>query len=161
MICSGRPSVKFKNGKRIYTGKVLGEGAFSFVYAAYHGNEHYAVKKVFAQSSTFERSVKNEIDAFKRFRHSNILEMVDFIEVDNLGRGSIYYLLFPLIKNGSLRNILNTRINNESKRPNLNKILNDFRDICSAINVLHTFTPAYVHQDIKPEVIKLNKQYIT
>ena len=152
IICSGRPSINFKNGKRVHIGKILGEGAFSFVYAAYSGKEQYAIKKVFAQSSTFERSVKNEIESFKRFRHVNILEMVDFIEIDNLGRGSIYYLLFPLVKNGSLRDVINIWINNESKRPTLNNILNDFRDICSAINVLHTFTPAYVHQDIKPEV---------
>ena len=134
-------------------GAVLGEGAFSFVYLGYCGTEKYAVKKVFVQSASFEKSVKAEIESFNRFRHDNILEMLDVFEEDDMGRGGIVYMLFPLVKNGNLRNALNKMINGECARPSLNSILNDFRDICCAINVLHIYSPPYVHQDIKPEVI--------
>eukprot|EP01041_Mallomonas_annulata_P001931 gene1931-3746_t len=152
----GGEIVKFESGKRIRIGHVLGEGAFSFVYMGSSGNEKYAIKKVFIQSSTFERSVRAEIDAFKRFRHANILEMVDVVEHDNMGRGTVVYMLFPLAKSGNLRELLNNNLNGTSKRPNLKSILSDYRDICCALNLLHTFTPSYIHQDIKPENILIS-----
>jgi len=63
----GYQSVKFKNGQIIMIGRVLGEGAFSFVYAAHSptsNNLKYAVKTIFVHSADFEGSVIAEIDAF-------------------------------------------------------------------------------------------------
>jgi hypothetical protein len=39
------------------------------------------------------------------------------------------------------------------RRPKLSHILVDFLSICDALLVLHNFSPSYVHQDIKPEVL--------
>jgi serine/threonine protein kinase len=130
---------------------------------------------MFLQSSDLERCAKTEIESFEKFHHPNILSLISFVkreermrssgssfgssERSGAGGGSsnqmvqVMYLLFPLIENGSLRNILNRRERQIlSSRPKLREILTDFTAICEALNVLHTFQPAYVHQDIKPEV---------
>ena len=153
----GYQSVFFTNGRIIMIGKVLGEGAFSFVYAARSPTSNrvkYVVKKVFVQSADFERSVKAEVEAFQRFQHPNILQMIDHIFEDGR-RGKIAYMLFPLAKRGSLRMLLNQRIQSNLPRPEMKYIFQDFKSICAAVNTLHTFDPSYVHQDIKPEVIHL------
>ena len=101
----GYQGVCYTNGQIIMIGKVLGEGAFSFVYAAHSptsSHVQYVVKKVFVQSVDFERSVKAEVEAFHRFQHPNILQMIDHIFEDGR-RGKIAYMLFPLAKKGSLR----------------------------------------------------------
>mmetsp|Transcript_2908 Transcript_2908/g.3066 ORF Transcript_2908/g.3066 Transcript_2908/m.3066 type:complete len:342 (-) Transcript_2908:10-1035(-) len=162
-VLKGNNLVKFKS-RTVRVGKTLGEGAFSFVYIAYRGNEQYALKKIFNQSSSFDKSVKAELEAFNRFHHPNILKILDSIEEDNFGRGCIVYMLFPLCKKGSLRNLLNKRMSGEMDKPNIKSIISDFRDICNALNVLHTYSPKYVHQDIKPENILIsddNKPLLT
>lgn len=72
------------------------------------------------------------------------------------------YLLLPLIPQ-SLRDVLNTRMSPSTSSqsgvslPTLASILADFYSICSALNVLHTFRPSYVHQDVKPENILIGE----
>jgi serine/threonine protein kinase len=105
------------------------------------------------QSDEIERSVKNEIDALKKFKHENIIKMIDYKFATDGGR-SVAYLLFPYTTGGSLRDVLNNMLKNPSQPWKLMNILSDFCDICRAINVLHTYSPAYVHRDIKPEVKK-------
>jgi len=78
--------------------------------------------------------------------------MIDHIFEDAGKRGSIAYMLFPLAKRGSLRHQLNQRIESNLSRPDYKSILHDFKNICGAVNVMHTYIPSYVHQDIKPEV---------
>jgi serine/threonine protein kinase len=142
---------------------ILGEGAFSTVYKVNdrNGLTKYALKKILIQSIDFENIVKTEIDAFCRFKHPNILTLIDY-NINNKEKGNrIAYLLFPLINAGSLRSIINNRIEvgknggtwHKIRKFNLYDVLEDFASICSAFNVLHSYNPSYVHQDIKPENI--------
>ena len=164
--------------------KLLGEGAFASVYRAYEANivwnygmdkvpRGYAVKKMYIQSTENECDAANEISALKRFKHPNIIPLLDYISNCKEGDRIVTYLLFPLMAKGSLRNVLNqqldcgktgyknmklSHINSSSndlsvQRPTLFNVLNDFFSICSAYNLLHTSTPSYVHGDIKPENI--------
>lgn len=144
---------------------VLGEGAFSTVYQVTSNTTSatkYALKKILVQSIENEHVVKTEIDAFCRFKHPNILTLIDYNVNNKEGGIRIAYLLFPIIRLGSLRNITNNRIEGGSttwhkmKRINLYDTLVDFANICSAFNVLHTNIPSYVHQDIKPENILID-----
>lgn len=152
-------------------GGTLGEGAFATVYRArdkFDPSKYYAVKKMFLQSPEFERSLYQEVDSFQRFKHANILRLIDSqvtaADASNGGQ-KVAYLLFPLMRRGTLRDELNRTIfkptaqNPLGSRMGLRgpralaKILSDFLGVVSAFNVLHTHSPAYVHQDIKPENI--------
>ncbi len=181
-----RSVVVFPNSNRkiyIEQKKVLGEGAFACVYCGYDINigwnygdkqpKGYAVKKMFIQSSENECDAANEISSLKRFKHPNIIPLLDYISNCTEGDRIVTYLLFPLMSKGSLRQVLNKQIecgktgyrnkklssiNTSSNdlsvdRPTIYGVLNDFISICSAYNLLHTSAPSYVHGDIKPENI--------
>lgn len=121
------------------------------------GTNRYALKKMFLQSSEFERCAQSEVTAFGRFHHPNILKLLDSVTVLEASGGrekvKVMYLLFPLLPRGSLRDVLNSRLDGTSRDPlpTLLEVLGDFLAIAEALNVLHTFGPAYVHQDVKPE----------
>jgi serine/threonine kinase 16 len=135
--------------------ELLGEGAYSMVYKGrkrYDQSTKYAVKKIYVQSSEFSSIAQAEIEAFKRFQHPNILKMVAHMQQSE-GSSSVIYILLPYIKKGSVRNILQQVADSKLERAPLKHILQDFVDICSAFNVLHSSHPSYVHQDIKPENI--------
>jgi serine/threonine kinase 16 len=111
---------------------------------------------MFLQSSEFERCAQSEVTSFARFRHSNILPLLDsvsLLESSSGNKSKVMYMLFPMMPRGSLRDVLNARIHGTSSDPlpPLHLILADFISIAEALNVLHTFQPAYVHQDLKPE----------
>lgn len=141
---------------RINNSRNIGEGAFSVVYKAtksYDRSQKFAVKKMLVQSKEFEMMIQTEIESFTRFRHKNILRMIDNCQryEDNM---KIVYLLFPFERNGSLRDELNKISNSRISKPSLLTVLSRFNEICSALNVLHTFSPKpFIHQDIKPEVL--------
>ncbi len=92
-----------------------------------------------------------------------LLFLVDHITlVEN--NVKVVYMLFPLMQRGSLRDVLNERMNDHGLKISLLEVISDFVAICEALNVLHTFKPAYVHQDIKPENILIGndgKPYLT
>jgi serine/threonine protein kinase len=136
----------------------IGEGAFSVVWRVNqvaHKNRHYAVKRMLLQSPDCMRIAQTEIDAFNRFRHINILSLLDCTEI-NEGTHRVTYLLLPFCSNGSLRSRLNLMLDAKVARPPLRTVLSQFRDICEALNVLHLYQPSYVHQDIKPDNILLD-----
>jgi hypothetical protein len=143
--------VSFDSGLNITVCETIGEGAYSFVYAGTGNGRKYAVKKMFMQSAEFERCAMTEVESFKRFRHSNILKMLECSRKTE-NSSPVMFMLFPLMEQGSLRAVLDRRFNHLSPRPSLREMLTDFTAICEAVNVLHTYSPSYVHQDIKPEV---------
>ena len=172
--------IVFNGNRKIYIDqkKVLGEGAFACVYRGYDINigwnygdkqpKGYAVKKMYIQSSENECDAANEISSLKRFKHPNIIPLLDYISNYNEGDRIVTYLLFPIMNKGSLRQVLNKQIEygktgykwkssintgSNVERPTLYGVLNDFISICSAYNLLHTSMPSYVHGDIKPENI--------
>jgi serine/threonine protein kinase len=164
----------------------IGEGAYSFVYIAEGQHiqqrggtlslqqqgqgqvQKYAVKKMFLQSKDLESCAMTEVESLQRFQHPNILKLISYVKRDEGRAGGggggggqgggqqVMYMLFPLIENGSLRNVLNRRERQVSMKPKLREVLTDFTAVCEALNVLHSFQPSYVHQDIKPEVSSLS-----
>lgn len=139
--------------------EILGEGGYSTVYKASNWkvsvNTQYAIKKVLVQNEEIHSSIISEIRALNEFRQSNIIRMIDFAEGRDEMNTPIMYLLFPLMRRGTLRDLLNTRLKSDPLRLNLDlaQTLRDFKAICSAFHYMHTFSPVkYIHQDIKPEV---------
>ena len=150
------------------SGDVLGEGAFSTVIRGYEnsGRQAYAVKKIFLQSEEFERAYREEVAAFGRFSHPNLMRLIAYQEdIDSVRKCRVSYLLFRLMR-ASLRDQLNNTVlttnwssvcRGTSLR-RLQRMLQQFLDICQAFQVLHQAD--YVHQDVKPEniLIDLSRQ---
>lgn len=130
----------------------VGEGAYSVVLkasSAFEGSRQYALKKMLIQSEETRCLVNNEIQAFLKFKHSSIIELLDSTTVNEGGK-QVAYLLFPLMPRGNLRSLISTSAERHQRR--LVGVLQGFLSICDAVNVLHTYTPSFVHQDIKLEV---------
>ena len=132
----------------------IGEGAFSTVLKAIHHHgepKEFAVKKMLAQTKELNQIARIEVDSYRRFRHKNILSLIDSTVCVQNGF-TTFYLLFPYMEYGSLRDVLNNIMDGKASRPTLAQVLASFVDVCDAINLLHNHDPSYVHQDIKPEV---------
>ncbi len=139
----------------------IGEGAFSTVYRVKERRtgHPYALKRMLLQSPEGIDIANNEIQAFRRFKHRNILQLIDFHEVLESSNRKVMYLLLPYCHAGSLRNRLNDILENKVNKLSIRQTLVQFQQICEAVNVLHTFHPTtYIHQDIKPENILFNDE---
>lgn len=134
----------------------IGEGAFSTVLKGirpFHEPKVYAVKKMLAQSQELADIAAVEIKSYGMFKHKHILELLDYLKVEEGGM-SVIYLLFPYFERGSLRDNLTSILAETIPKPSVVSVLQNFLNICKAINVLHSYKPsAFVHQDIKPENI--------
>lgn len=162
-ICHSKSALTFeKSGIRIkMTKEILGEGGFSTVYKAVSLSTHkeYALKRVLLQNNEMDRCIKLELEYLSQFNHPNIVTMLDSVSGKNEYDIRLVYILFPLMKRGTLRDAINTRLKNDPTRENhdMIKMIVDFTAICSAFNYMHTFSPVkYVHQDIKPENILIS-----
>jgi len=132
----------------------IAEGGFGTVYKAKNVNTGsiYAIKKICVQCEEQNMLVANEIEAFHKFKHSHILKLIESsIQIDSNNQ-KVAHLIFPFAC-GNLRNFLDSRLQNHVEPPNLFETLANFISICEAVCVLHSFIPAYVHQDIKPDVM--------
>ncbi|KAF9243438.1 protein kinase [Melanogaster broomeanus] len=100
-LCQQSARVKI-NGRTFNIIKVLGEGGFSFVYLAQDetSGRQFALKKI--RCPTGSEGVKEamrEVEAYRRFKHPNIIRILDSAVVqDPEGEGQIVYLFLPLIQ---------------------------------------------------------------
>ena len=134
---------------------LLGEGAFSVVLEttdAHNSAKKYAVKRMLLQSKECEDIAKTELISLQSFRHRSIIKMIDYMDRQENSKTALYILL-PLIRRGSLRQLLNNILEGKSERMGKFQVIKDYLDICSAVEVMHNYDPSYVHQDIKPENI--------
>ena len=151
---------------KVYLGDVIGEGAYAFVYrgdsatSSNGGGGQYGVKMIFMHSEEFIRSAKQEIEAYKMFRHRNILEMFDSTVGKTEDGQDVCYILFPYQQGGNLRQVLDNRLGARGgmRSKSLPLVLGSFKAVCEAVNVLHTHEPHYVHQDIKPDNILFSSE---
>ena len=139
--------------------EILGEGGFSTVYKASSKKDNsskYAVKRVLVQTDDIHKAVLAEIKSLSTFHHANIIKMIDSLENCDRSNNRVVFLLFPLMRKGTLRQVLNERVDDQQRKNlDLAKIVGDFKAICLAFNYMHTFAPVrYIHQDIKPEVCR-------
>ncbi|KAI0805987.1 kinase-like domain-containing protein [Irpex lacteus] len=109
-ICQQSAKIKI-NGRTFKIVKVLGEGGFSFVYLAQdeHSGRQFALKKIRCPSGQEDvRQAMREVEAYRRFKHPNIIRILDSAVVqDPAGDGQIVYLFLPLYKKGNLQDAIN------------------------------------------------------
>ncbi|KAI3607417.1 nak protein kinase [Moniliophthora roreri] len=141
--CLCQQSAKIKiNGRTFNIVKVLGEGGFSFVYLAQdeHSGRQFALKKI--RCPTGSEGVKEamrEVEAYRRFKHPNIIRILDSAVVqDPDGEGKIVYLFLPLYKRGNLQDAINTNVVNGTHFPE-QEMVRLFKGTCEAIRAMHTY----------------------
>ncbi|PPQ95751.1 hypothetical protein CVT26_015877 [Gymnopilus dilepis] len=143
-LCQQTPKVKI-NGRTFQIIKVLGEGGFSFVYLAQDENSgrQFALKKI--RCPTGSQGVKEamrEVEAYRRFKHPNIIRILDSAVVqDPEGDGQIVYLFLPLYKRGNLQDAINANLVN-GRHFSEQEMLRLFRGTCLAVRAMHEYRPA-------------------
>ncbi|KAF9007561.1 other/NAK protein kinase [Cyathus striatus] len=143
-LCQQTPKVKI-NGRTFQIIKVLGEGGFSFVYLAQdeHSGRQFALKKI--RCPTGSEGVKEamrEVEAYRRFKHPNIIRILDSAVVqDPEGDGKIVYLFLPLYKRGNLQDAINANVVNGRKFSE-QEMLRLFKGTCEAVRAMHTYRPS-------------------
>ncbi|KAF8896465.1 other/NAK protein kinase [Infundibulicybe gibba] len=141
--CLCQQSAKIKiNGRTFNIVKVLGEGGFSFVYLAQdeHSGRQFALKKI--RCPTGSEGVKEamrEVEAYRRFKHPNIIRILDSAVVqDPDGEGKIVYLFLPLYKRGNLQDAINANVVNGTHFPE-QEMVRLFKGTCEAVRAMHDY----------------------
>lgn len=133
VLAPARPDTTLKlNGRSFKILKLLGEGGFSYVswplkpHAASilaHAGQYFlqvylaqdlassrlfALKKIRCPlGAESVRAALNEVAAYKKFRHANIIRCLDSCVVqDTEGEGKIIYLFLPYYKNGTIQGVI-------------------------------------------------------
>ncbi|GAA6022087.1 hypothetical protein JCM10207_001043 [Rhodosporidiobolus poonsookiae] len=132
------------NGRQFKVLKLLGEGGFSYVYLAQdqESGRLFALKKIRCPlgSDSVKQALK-EVEAYKRFRHHNIIRCLDSCVVqDREGDGKVIYLFLPYYKNGTVQNIISAAVVTGSPYPE-HQMLTHFLGTCHAVRAMHQYRP--------------------
>ncbi|KAJ3739298.1 Pkinase-domain-containing protein [Lentinula detonsa] len=144
VMCQQEARVKI-NGRTFKIIKVLGEGGFSFVYLAQDegSGRQFALKKI--RCPTGNDGVKEamrEVEAYRRFRHPNIIRILDSAVVqDDDGEGKVVYLFLPLYQRGNVQDLINAHLINHSHFSEL-EMIKLFKGTCEAVRAMHEWRPA-------------------
>ncbi|EIM91316.1 Pkinase-domain-containing protein [Stereum hirsutum FP-91666 SS1] len=139
--CTSQAKLKI-NGRTFKIVKILGEGGFSFVYLAQdeQSERQFALKKI--RCPTGSEGVKEamrEVEAYRRFKHPNIIRILDSAVLqDPEGDGQIVYLFLPLYKRGNLQDAINNNLQTSSHFPE-RQMLRLFKGTCEAVRAMHTY----------------------
>lgn len=149
-------SIVLDSGKRVFVGKQLAEGGFSFVFEAFDDkNIRYALKRIHCPDREFVQRCRNEMKVHRDCQHPNVMPLLGAVVLPNE-----CYMLFPFCPQ-SLRDIVNSinpLLNDAlilSERPwSEGSILSLFSRICAGVQALHDH--GYSHRDIKLENVLIN-----
>jgi serine/threonine kinase 16 len=140
-LCQQSAKVKI-NGRTFNIVKVLGEGGFSFVYLAQdeQSGRQFALKKIRCPTGTDGvKEAMREVDAYRRFKHPNIIRILDSAVVqDPEGDGKIVYLFLPLYKRGNFQDAINANVVNRTHFPE-QEMVRLFKGTCEAVRAMHTY----------------------
>ncbi|OQR82495.1 serine/threonine protein kinase [Achlya hypogyna] len=151
-------AIAMQSGREVVIEHELAEGGFSYVYQVHDTDtlERLAMKKIMCQSTEQRHGVVHEMGVHKKCRHKHLMPLVDYTVVHSpLPDQSTYYLLFPLIENGSLRHYIDSYRLRNAFMPE-RALLEIFAKVASAVAFLHSQEPPIVHRDIKPENVLLD-----
>ncbi|KAJ1953909.1 Serine/threonine-protein kinase env7, partial [Linderina pennispora] len=125
-------------GRHTYrVSRQLGEGGFSTVYlvADTERGSQFAMKKIYCHTPDMFAKAQQEIAAYRRFRHRNIIRLVDAL-VEQAAVRTVYMVL-PLYK----ENLFDVTEHNRASGmcwPE-DKIIAVFSGVCDAVEYLHNY----------------------
>ncbi|KAM0748389.1 Pkinase-domain-containing protein [Meredithblackwellia eburnea MCA 4105] len=138
--CSADATLKL-NGRSYKILKLLGEGGFSYVYLAQDTTSLrlFALKKIRCPlGSDSVREALKEVEAYKRFRHPNIIRCLDssVVQDDQGEGGKVIYLFLPYYKNGTVQHVISSNVVNGTSYPE-KSMLSLFLGTCLAVRSMH------------------------
>lgn len=110
-------------------------------------NQRYALKCLRLQCREQEEAIEREIKAHKTLSSSYVMELLDHAYIVKSGQDKMAYLLFPLMKKGSVQDIL-TRNFTTKEHISEKQILDWTVQLCKAAMAFHA--NGLAHRDIKP-----------
>ncbi|KAL3090258.1 hypothetical protein niasHS_006710 [Heterodera schachtii] len=132
----------------------IASGGFSQIFLAedVESGEKVAIKKIVCHGPSEAERVRREIGFLLRFakRSEHILSLLAVAEEQSVASSFFNFsLLFPYCKIGSLNDELVQR-SQTNDYMSQQRVLFLFRQICCAIEVLHSDRPPIAHRDLKP-----------
>ncbi|MDO5155652.1 MAG: protein kinase [Eubacteriales bacterium] len=131
--------------------KKIGQGGMSIVYVAMdiRLNKQWAVKEIKKSkkqdTETLLRSLQMEANILKKVDHPVLPRIVDIIHYD----GTIFVVM-DYIEGRTLNEVLKK----EGAQPQ-EKVLEWAKELCSALDYLHSMNPPIIYRDMKPSNIML------
>jgi eukaryotic-like serine/threonine-protein kinase len=127
------------------------KGGTSFVYRAVDRKTKNIVavkvlKQELSKKKDFIKRFENEVAAALSLDHSNIVHVIDAGHTDDR-----YYLVMEFIEGKTLKQIIN-----EEGALDLKRAVEISICVCNALN--HAHSAGFVHRDIKPQNIMINKE---
>ena len=137
--------------KRYRIDRKLGQGGFGAVYYALdlRLNVACAIKECLDTSDAATRQFKREASMLAELRHPNLPRVTDYFDLQAKG----LYLVINFIEGEDLA----TRINELPWRFTEEQVLPWIKQVCEALDYLHSHTPPIIHRDIKPQNIIVTK----
>ncbi|TYZ63396.1 hypothetical protein PybrP1_000174 [[Pythium] brassicae (nom. inval.)] len=153
-------AVTLQSGRTVAVGAELAQGGYAVVYSARdtRTGEAFALKKLLCQSAEQVALARHEIQTLTALAHPHIMPLADYAVVSVGASTFEYYLLFPFMQNGTLREMIDGALSRRSRIPET-QILDLFLKICRAVSELHAKTPPLAHRDIKPENVLLSDDF--
>ncbi|GMJ07754.1 hypothetical protein like AT2G25220 [Hibiscus trionum] len=133
---------------------ILGIGGFGCVYKAqFVDGSCAAVKKLDCSSHDAEKEFQNEVDLLSKFKHSNIISLLD-----SSSYNETRFIVYELMHNGSLE----TQLHGPSHGSSLtwHRRMKIAMDIARGLEYLHEHcNPPVIHRDLKSSNILLDSDF--
>ena len=127
--------------------KLVGQGGFGAVYRAWDLSllQPVALKENSGGAAEAQRQFEREAQLLAGLRHANLPRVSDHFVLPGQGQ----YLVMDFVEGKSLSDLLAER---GGPLPEA-EVLPWIRQVCDALEYLHTRTPPVIHRDIKPDNI--------
>lgn len=124
----------------------IGSGGGGEIYRAYHKRlkKYVAIKRI-KENVRGKLNERTEADILKSLKHQYLPQVYDFITTNDE-----VYTVMEYIEGCSFQDALSS-----GKRFSQKQVIKYAKQICEALNYLHTRKPAIIHSDIKPANIML------
>ncbi|MBQ9766442.1 MAG: protein kinase [Lachnospiraceae bacterium] len=127
----------------------IGAGGGGTVYRAVHKRlQKVVVIKKLKSAAMSIMDCRTEVDILKNLRHSYLPQVLDFIE----SPGGIFTVM-DFIPGKSLQNMID-----ENHKFTEKEILKYTRQLCEALDYLHSQNPPIIHGDIKPDNVMITPE---
>lgn len=125
----------------------VGEGGAGQVFLAWHKNlQKKVVIKRIKDDYVGRINERGEADILKNLRHSNLPQVYDFIQMDRE-----VYTVIDYIDGNSLAEYISAGVRFDEFQ-----LIKWLRELCDALDYLHTQNPPIIHSDIKPSNIMVD-----